>query len=67
MRKKSKNITKNTCISIHFPFYQNRYQRMVHFRGLFLTSSSLHACNINLFGCPGVIPEWPFDQSYEIA
>ena len=30
---------------------------------LFLTSSSLHECNIILFGCPGVIPEWPLDQS----
>jgi len=20
-----------------------------------------------LFGCPGVLPEWPFDQSYDIA
>jgi hypothetical protein len=35
--------------------------------GLFLTSSSLQACNIILFGCPGVIPEWPLDQSYETA
>lgn len=25
--------------------------------GLFLTSSSLQACNIILFGCPGVMPE----------
>jgi hypothetical protein len=30
---------------------------------LFLTSSSLQECNIILFGCPGVIPEWPLDQS----
>lgn len=22
---------------------------------------------MTLFGCPGVIPEWPFDQSYETA
>jgi len=35
--------------------------------GRFLTSSSLHACNMILFGCPGVIPEWPLDQSYETA
>jgi len=20
-----------------------------------------------LFGCPGVLPEWPFDQSYDIV
>ena len=31
------------------------------------TSSSLHACSISLFGCPGVMPEWPLDQSYETA
>jgi len=27
------------------------------FFGLFLTSSSLHACSMSLFGVPGVIPE----------
>jgi hypothetical protein len=33
----------------------------------FFTSSSLIGCNMILLGCPGVLPEWPFDQSYEIA
>jgi hypothetical protein len=33
----------------------------------FFTSSSLTGCNMILFGCPGVLPEWPFDQSYDIA
>lgn len=33
--------------------------------GRFLTSSSLHACSMILFGIPGVMPECPFDQSYE--
>jgi len=28
-----------------------------YFRIFFLTSSSLQACNITLFGTPGVIPE----------
>jgi hypothetical protein len=37
------------------------------FLALFLTSSSLHACNISLFAIPGVIPECPLDQSYETA
>lgn len=37
------------------------------FAGLRFTSSSLHACNISLFGWPGVMPEWPFDQSYDTA
>lgn len=43
------------------PSYQH------YFLALFLTSSSLHACNMTLFGCPGVMPECPFDQSYETA
>lgn len=30
---------------------------------LFLTSSSLQKCSMTLFGCPGVRPEWPLDQS----
>src|SRR5882762_4632977 len=33
----------------------------------FLTSSSFVACSMILFGCPGVLPECPFDQSYETA
>jgi len=37
------------------------------FLALFLTSSSLHACNISLFVIPGDIPECPLDQSYETA
>lgn len=32
-----------------------------------MTSSSLHACSISLFGCPCVIPEYPLDQSYDMA
>ena len=35
--------------------------------GFLLTSSSLHACNMILFGWFDVMPECPFDQSYEIA
>jgi hypothetical protein len=31
--------------------------------GLFLTSSSLQECSMILFGAPGVMPEWPLDQS----
>ena len=31
----------------------------------FFTSSSLTGCNMSLFGCPGVLPECPFDQSYD--
>lgn len=38
-----------------------------YFLGLFFTSSSLHACNISLFGCPGVMPECPLLQSYDTA
>ena len=34
---------------------------------LFIISSSLHANNMSLFGCPGVIPEWPLCQSYDTA
>lgn len=37
------------------------------FEGLRFTSSSLHACSMSLFGWPGVMPEWPLDQSYETA
>jgi hypothetical protein len=33
----------------------------------FFTSSSLTGCNMSLFGCPGVLPECPFDQSYDTA
>lgn len=37
------------------------------FCGFRLTSSSLHAWSMSLLGCPGVMPEWPLDQSYETA
>lgn len=33
----------------------------------FFTSSSLTGCNMSLFGCPGALPECPFDQSYDTA
>ncbi len=40
----------------------------LHYRfGFLFTSSSLHACSIILLGWLGVIPEWPFDQSYDMA
>jgi hypothetical protein len=42
----------------------SRYHR---FEALFFTSSSLQAWSMILFGCPGVMPECPFDQSYDTA
>jgi hypothetical protein len=39
------------------------YRFCVHF----FTPSSLTRCNMSLFGCPGVLPECPFNQSYDTA
>ena len=47
--------------------YPNILQPSYFLAGLFLTSSSLQACNMILFGCPGVMPVCPLDQSYETA
>ena len=44
-----------------------RGEEVYRLAGRFFTSSSLQACNIILFGCPAVIPAYPFDQSYETA
>lgn len=41
--------------------------RYYRFCARFFTSSSLTGCNMSLFGCPGVLPECPFDQSYDTA
>ena len=62
MRSKGKRykIAEIANVSVH---ERNARKGVNYFLALFLTSSSLQACSINLLGCPGVIPEWPFDQS----
>ena len=46
---------------------RGRAAPVYRFCGLRLTSSSLHAWSMSLLGWPGVMPEWPLDQSYETA
>ena len=46
---------------------QQKPKKIYVFRGLFFTSSSLHACNKSFVCVSGAIPEWPLCQSYDTA